>query len=119
VAPHVVDVEVFGIVRREHLAGRLDRTAAGHLLTDLADWPGERVDHRPLLPRAWALCHTVRGWDAIYVALAEMLGAVLLTTDRRLAAATGPRCRIEIVDSSLSHVAASTYVDTAGGVNLH
>jgi predicted nucleic acid-binding protein len=31
----------------------------------------------------------------MYVALAEMLDAPLLTTDQRLARATGPRCRIE------------------------
>ena len=40
---------------------------------------------------------TVRGWEAMYVALAEALGAVLLTTDRRFAAASGPTCRIETV----------------------
>jgi len=38
----------------------------------------------------------VRGWDAAYVALAEVLDATLLTLDRRLAEASGPRCRIEI-----------------------
>ena len=31
----------------------------------------------------------------MYVALAEALDAVLVTTDRRLATATGPGCRIE------------------------
>lgn len=94
-APHVVDVEVLGVVRRHHLTGRLDRTAATQALTDLRSWPGERYDHRYLLDRAWQLRDTVRGWDAMYVALAEVLDAVLITTDRRLAAATGPRCRIE------------------------
>jgi predicted nucleic acid-binding protein len=34
----------------------------------------------------------------MYVALAEALDAVLVTTDRRLVAATGPRCRIETID---------------------
>jgi len=33
------------------------------------------------------------------VALAEALDAVLLTADTRLAAATGPRCRIETLRS--------------------
>jgi predicted nucleic acid-binding protein len=46
--------------------------------------------------RAWELRATVRGWDAMYVALAEVLDAALITTDRRLAAATGPRCRIDL-----------------------
>jgi predicted nucleic acid-binding protein len=38
----------------------------------------------------------VRGWDAMYVALAEALDAPLLTTDARLAAAQGPTCRFEL-----------------------
>lgn len=97
-APHVVDVEVFGVIRRERLRGRLDRTEAVQAVEDLRAWPGERFGHRPLLGRAWELRDTVRGWDAVYVALAEALEAVLLTTDRRLAAATGPTCRIETID---------------------
>lgn len=94
-APHIVDVEVFGVLRREHLHGRLDATAAGQAVEDLRLWPGERFGHRLLLGRSWQLRDTVRGWDAMYVALAEALDAVLLTTDRRLAAASGPTCRIE------------------------
>jgi predicted nucleic acid-binding protein len=99
-APHVVDVEVLGVVRREHRLGHLDRTAATQAIEDLAAWPGERFGHRLLLPRAWELRDTVRGWDAMYVALAEALDAVLVTTDRRLAAATGPTCRIEAIDGA-------------------
>jgi predicted nucleic acid-binding protein len=34
----------------------------------------------------------------MYVALAEALDAVLLTTDLRLAAAVGPTCRIEAIE---------------------
>lgn len=94
-APHIVDVEVFGVIRREHLRGRLDRTEATQAVEDLESWPAERFGHRPLLGRAWQLRDTVRGWDAMYVALAEALDAVLLTTDLRLAAASGPTCRIE------------------------
>lgn len=97
-APHVVDVEVFGVIRREHLRGGLDRTAAAQAVDDLEAWPGERFGHRLLLSRAWQLRDTVRGWDAMYVALAEALDAILLTTDRRLAAAAGPACRIEVID---------------------
>ena len=99
-APHIVDVEVFGVIRREHLRGRLDRTEAAQAVEDLQTWPGERFGHRLLLSRAWQLRDTVRGWDAMYVALAEALDAVLLTTDDRLAAASGPTCRIEAVTAS-------------------
>jgi len=96
-APHIVDVEVFGVVRREHMRGVLDRTEAAQAVQDLSDWPGERFGHRLLLDRAWELRDTVRGWDAMYVALAEALDATLLTMDRRLAAASGPTCGIEVV----------------------
>mgnify|MGYP005613761349 FL=1 len=96
-APEVVDAEVFGVIRAQHLRGRLDRTAARQAVTDLRDWPGERVAHRWLLERAWDLRDSVRGWDAFYVALAEAFDATLLTLDARLARAHGPTCRIEVV----------------------
>lgn len=100
VAPHVLDVEVFGVVRREFLRGTLDRTAATQAIDELAAWPGERYAHRFLLPRAWELRTTVRGWDAMYVALAEVMDATLVTLDARLAAATGPTCSIEVLAPS-------------------
>jgi len=95
-APHVIDVEVMGVIRAQFLRGQLDGTAAGQAVADLRDWPGERVGHRLLLDRAWELRASVRGWDAFYVAVAEAFGATLLTMDQRLARAHGPACRIEI-----------------------
>lgn len=97
VAPHVIDVEVMGVVRSQHLRGHLDGTAAAQAIEDLRDWPGERHSHRWLLDRAWELRDSVRGWDAFYVALAEGFDATLITLDTRLARAHGPRCRIEVV----------------------
>ena len=96
-APHIIDVEVFSVIRREHQLGRLDQTAADQAVQDLETWPGERFGHRPLLARAWELRDSVRGWDAMYVALAEALDAALLTTDSRLATAHGPTCRFELL----------------------
>ena len=85
------------MIRREYLLGQLDPTASALAIDDLRDWPGERIAHVALLSRAWELRHTVRGWDAMYVALAEAIDAPLITTDDRLAVATGPTCRIEVV----------------------
>ena len=96
-APHVVDIEVVSLVRRERLAGRLDETAGALAVDDLRSWPGERYGHRALLERIWELRDSVRGWDAAYVALAEVLDATLITLDARLAGANGPRCPIEVV----------------------
>ena len=95
-APHLVDAEVLGVVRRAHLRRGLDGTAAHQAIDDLQSWPATRVDHRPLLERAWQLRDSLSAPDALYVALAEALNATLLTLDRRLARAEGPRCRIDI-----------------------
>ena len=96
-APHVIDVEVLNTIRRESFDGRLDPTLSQQAIEDLRDWPGERFEHRGLIWRAWELRANVRGWDAFYVALAEALGATLLTLDGRLSRATGPACRIELI----------------------
>ena len=96
-APHVIDVEVLGVIRAQHFRGQLDTTAATQAVADLRDWPGERFAHRWLMERAWELRDSVRGWDAFYVSLAEAFDATLLTLDARLARAHGPACRIEVV----------------------
>lgn len=96
-APHIVDAEVLGVIRRHHLAGELDATAASQAVDDLRDWPGERFGHQGLLHRAWQLRSSVRSWDALYVALAEVMDATLLTLDRRLASSEAPQCAIEVV----------------------
>jgi predicted nucleic acid-binding protein len=96
-APHLIDVEVANVIRRDHMLGRLDRTAAQQAIDDLQDWPAERFGHRSLLGRAWELRDSVRGWDAFYVALAEVLEAPLVTADARLGRVTGLRCRVQVV----------------------
>jgi len=96
-APSVIDVEVISVIRRDHLSGRLDMTAAAQAVADLRDWPGERFGHRPLLDRAWELRGSLRAWDAFYVALAEAMQATLITSDARLSRSPGPRCGIEVV----------------------
>ncbi len=98
VAPHLIDVEVLSVIRGAFQRSALDRTAAEQAVEDLATWPGERVGHRPLLPRAWELRDTVRAADAVYVALAEALDVPLLTLDRRLVAAPGPTCEFIVID---------------------
>jgi predicted nucleic acid-binding protein len=97
-APHVVDVEVLGIIRRDLMMGRLDATAAAQAVDDLRDWPGERFGHRLLLGRSWELRDRVRTWDGVYVALAEALRGTLLTLDARLGWVIGLECPIEVVE---------------------
>jgi predicted nucleic acid-binding protein len=54
----------------------------------------ERVPTARMIRRAYELRANVTSYDATYVALAEMLNCTLLTGDKRLATATGPRCSI-------------------------
>jgi predicted nucleic acid-binding protein len=97
-APHVIDVEVLSIIRRDRILGRLDATAAHQAVEDLEAWPGERFGHRSLLARAWELRDNVRTWDAFYIALAEALDGTLLTLDRRLRGVPGLRCTVEVLE---------------------
>lgn len=95
VAPELFDLEVIAVIRKAFLAGVLDERRAAMALSDLADLDLERVSHRPLLGRIWELRGNVTPYDAAYVALAETIEATLVTADRRLSQAPGPRCRIE------------------------
>lgn len=95
-APHAIDAEVLGVIRRDLMLGRLDRTAALQAVEDLRGFPVDRYGHRRLLLRAWDLRDRVRSWDALYVALAEALDATLITLDERLARVSGLDCRVEV-----------------------
>jgi predicted nucleic acid-binding protein len=95
-APHLIDAEVLSVVQGALRRGVLDATAASQAVDDLHAWPGERWSHRPLLHRAWELRSNLRGHDALYVALAEALGATLLTLDQRLAGAPGIGCPVDV-----------------------
>jgi predicted nucleic acid-binding protein len=95
-APHLLDVEVAQVLRRFSARGELDPERGREALQDLADLPLERYPHDLLLPRAWELRDNLTAYDAVYVALAEILGATLLTTDGRIARAPGHSARVEV-----------------------
>jgi predicted nucleic acid-binding protein len=64
---------------------------------DLRSLPIRRVPHTLLLERCWELRANLTTYDAVYVALAELIGAPLVTLDARLAEAPGPTCAIELL----------------------
>jgi predicted nucleic acid-binding protein len=96
-APHLLDVEVAQVVRRYAANGDIDVARGRMALDDLADLPLHRYPHHILLPRVWDLRNNITAYDAMYVALAEVLDAPLLTRDKRLAASPGHHARIELV----------------------
>lgn len=95
--PELADLEVLSVLRRQLAAGRLDARRARLALTDLRDLPARRVPHLPLLDAVWSLRANLTVYDAVYVALAGALEAVLLTGDGRLARAPGLPCTVELL----------------------
>ena len=96
-APHLIDLEVAQVLRRYAAHGDIDADRSRAALADLMDLGLHRYPHDLLLPRIWDLRHNLTVYDAAYVALAEVLDAVLLTRDRGLAAAAGPHIRVELI----------------------
>ena len=97
-APHLLDVEVLHtlrvlITRRAATADKIE--AARHAFEHLAL---TRYPHTPLRTRIWELRNNLSAYDATFVALAEELSAPLVTTDGRIAEATGLRATVEVYD---------------------
>jgi predicted nucleic acid-binding protein len=97
-APHLIDSEVTNALRRLVSQGFLTDEQGSLALEGFIRLGLTRFPADWLRPRMWALRHNLSAYDATYVALAELVGATsLLTTDARLAAAPGPRCRVDVL----------------------
>ena len=96
-APDLVDVETTAVLRKRWLAGTINDERFALAIEDLGDLSIDRYPTLPLMRRAYELRANVTAYDAAYVALAEVLDCELLTGDRRLANATGPRCKIRLL----------------------
>lgn len=96
-APHVLDLEVAQVLRRFVAAGAITASRANLALEDLIDLSLTRYPHDVLLGRVWELRDSLTAYDAAYVALAEALGAPLVTCDRKVVSASGHRARVEVV----------------------
>jgi len=95
--PHLLDVEVTAALRWRVRLGQTDVDVATEVMADLAGLAALRWDHEPLLRRVWELRENVTPYDAVYVVLAEMLDAPLVTSDARLSRAPGLNCRVEVL----------------------
>ncbi len=73
------------VLRRYASRGLLSDHRTRQALQDFLDFPLIRYSHEPFLPRIWALRDSISAYDAIYMALAEVLSIPLLTGDARLA----------------------------------
>ena len=80
--PGHFDAEVLSALGRLKRAGIL--TQGSERVAALAAFDATRWPVRPLLRSAWALVDRIATRDALYVALAVSLDAVLITSDGRL-----------------------------------
>lgn len=96
-APDLVDVETVAVLRKRWLAGTVDDRRFAEAVADLLQLDFERVPTIRLVRRAYELRANLTAYGATYVALAEVLDCELLTADRRLAHASGPRCSIRVL----------------------
>jgi predicted nucleic acid-binding protein len=95
-APTLLDVEVFSVMRRAVLQKKLPEARAWMALEDLGDWPIDRIQHSMLTREAWRFRHNVSAFDAFYIAVARIYDTPLLTTDGPLSRA--PALGIEILN---------------------
>jgi predicted nucleic acid-binding protein len=95
--PHLADIEVAQTLRRHVRDREIDHASATAALDHLHALDLERHAHEPLLDRVWELRQNLPAYDAVYIALAEVLDTIVLSCDRRLARAPGMSGRVDLI----------------------
>lgn len=95
--PEAFDLEVLYAMRGHMLRGTISIDELLGIGVALMRLPFRRVSTTTLNMRIVSLAPVISTYDAAFVALAELLGAPLLTADARLSRASGPRCEFLLV----------------------
>lgn len=94
--PHLLDTEVLQVLRRLVRARQLDVERALLAVEDLGHLDLLRHGHAELAARVWELRDNLTAYDATYLALAEALGATLVSGDRSFDRVPGRRAPVEV-----------------------
>lgn len=94
--PHLCIVETLSALRGWVRRGELSLERAEGAVEDLHGFPARKWSADPFIDRIWELRDNVSSYDASYVALAESLDAVLVTSDGRLARGAGDHGDCEV-----------------------
>ncbi|MCH5676225.1 type II toxin-antitoxin system VapC family toxin [Streptomyces gilvus] len=102
-APYVIDTQVASSVIGMGKGTRggkpkLGKPDVDRYLKEFADLPLTRHPALPLTARVRVLAANLSVYDATYVALAEVLGLTLVTTDSRIRRGVGRIAKCDIVD---------------------
>ena len=98
-APEIALAEAANTLRRLEQTSEISSLEATLAFRDLPRLGVQLVPFTPFAERVWALRGNLTCYDAWYVALAEGLGCPMMTLDRRLSRASGPRCEIVVPPS--------------------
>jgi len=93
-APTILDYEFLNALRGNVRGGKLTASQARETLDDFLGLTIERHAVHRLIHAMWRLRDNITAYDASYVALAEALGAPLVTFDLRLARAAERWCDV-------------------------
>ena len=96
-APQLLILECLQVMHRFEGKGALTSLDATEMVDDLMDVDVDLYDHRLVAKRVWELRANLTAYDAAYVALAELLGVALVTTDAKLANAPGHGVAVELI----------------------
>lgn len=96
-APHLIDAEVASALRRLVRVGTVNADDGLRCVETWSHLAVIRYAAATLLQRTWELRERVSAYDAMYVALAELLNCALVTADARLSRAPGLRCPVTVV----------------------
>lgn len=92
--PAILSAEVASALRAMLRRGDLRAGEARSAALRASAIRARRYPFEPFVTRVWELRDNVTVYDAWYVALAETLGAPLVSADDRLRRSDGPRCSI-------------------------
>ncbi|MQA84065.1 MAG: PIN domain-containing protein [Streptosporangiales bacterium] len=100
VAPEHLRVEVTSAIRGRLLAGKVADERANEAVRTLNLLVITYVTWEEIAERVWELRHNLTPYDAVYIALAEVRGCQVVTTDQKLLNCSARRCPVEVVGSA-------------------
>jgi predicted nucleic acid-binding protein len=90
-------IEVLSVIRGNLLGGKIEAAHAADAAAAAAEMNPVVAPTRLIAARIWELRGNLTAYDAAYAATAEHYQCALLTTDGRLARATGIRCPVTLI----------------------